>query len=306
MSALVIGAGSIGSFIQFLIQEVESSELLTRDYSFQLLNTMALRVTGSIDGTLPVKCTSWDTLPPISPETSIFVCTKAHEVESILNALKRRITKQNAIFLCQNGIGIYEMGRNILPHNPVFRLHCWMGIQRKDLRHIHVTGLQKFDLAGNQFHQQFMEHWQQILTGRGIETTLNFNPVLAEWQKALSNIAVNGVCTIANARNGEILDHSELGDVAYDLIEEAINIALLESIELTEDDKLAVFRSLDKTRESINATLADLKAGRHPELEFFNGAVVKAARKHDKKAPVNETILNMVNYIEKTKQRLES
>jgi 2-dehydropantoate 2-reductase len=198
------------------------------------------------------------------------------------------------------------MARQELPKNPLLRLACWMGVQRLDLNHIDISGIYKFDIAAEPQYEAALNACADILSGSGIPTTRSTDPLYNEWQKALWNITVNGLCSILNTRNGAILDHPEILDTAKLLVAETVNIAALEGVHLTEEDQHVVFASLEKTRTNLNATLQDLKAGRHPELEFLNGAVVQTAGKHGQKAPLNETIINLVTYIEKTNRLREA
>ena len=57
--ALVIGAGSMGLFLQYLIQESEDSLLLARDGSNRELSEKSLKLTGAIEGELEVASVTW-------------------------------------------------------------------------------------------------------------------------------------------------------------------------------------------------------------------------------------------------------
>lgn len=304
--ACVIGAGSIGLFLQYLLQKSVPATLLGRQKSVSALSEKRLAISGAVASECQVNTAVLDESTSFTEFSTIFIATKAHEVNAILEQLKRRIKPATAIVLCQNGIGLFDAAEKVLGEVPVFRLSCWMGIQRKDLNHIHVAGIHKFDLSGLPQYADVLRNWQEILIDAGVTTTISCNPVYSEWQKALWNITVNGLCSIANRNNGAILEYPELRCAAELILSEAVKVAALEGIELTEQDQQAVFLSLEKTAGNINATLQDLRAGRHPELEYFNGAVTRIAQKHDQIAPLNETIWNLVSFLEKTQQLKES
>ncbi|MBX9879162.1 MAG: ketopantoate reductase family protein [Candidatus Obscuribacterales bacterium] len=302
---LVIGAGSMGLILQYLIQESEESHLLARDSSCAALLDKPLEVTGAVEGSLNIQCYSWSKFPQLSDDAAIFVATKAHEIPVVLQNLAPHIKSSNKIVLMQNGLGIYEMAKQILPDNSLFRLLCYIGVRKVSPCHIHVAGIHKYEFAGEQVHADFLNKWQKVLLDKGIDTTVNFNPLKSEWQKALWNLSINGLCSIVDEPNGAIADSPELNNLARQVVLEAVEIAQLEGIHLTTEHLEDVFKSLERTRENINATLQDLRAGRHPELEFLNGAVAKIAAKHGRRAPLNEAIFNLVTFLEKAEKRKE-
>jgi 2-dehydropantoate 2-reductase len=300
-SFYVVGAGGIGLLLQYLLQKNNDCRLVTTQRSFERLSDAPLKVSGSREDMVDVPCLRWTDVTRLDPNACVLLTVKSHQVLSVLDTLKPLLAETNIVALCQNGIGIYDLARQALPKNPILRLSCWMGVRRVDLNHIDVAGVYKFDLGGEPRNEACLRAVGEILSATGIPLTVSTDPRKSEWQKALWNIAVNGLCSLLNGPNGIILDNPEVLDCAKLLVTEAVEVAALDGIHLSEEDQLAVFASLEKTRANINATLQDLRAGRHPELEFLNGAVVETATRHDQKAPVNETIMNLVTYIEKTK-----
>lgn len=301
--AYVIGAGSIGLYIQYILQKQLNCVLLARQHTYQKLKSSPLTLTGAVEDSILVNCVPIDDVNKFSSNAPIFIVTKSHEALPLVNLISHKLSPNNPLILCQNGIGIYEEAQNLKLPNPIFRLSCWMGIQRLDFDRIHIAGTFKFDLASESYHLDIAKYWQQALEKSGIQTSISDSPQKSEWQKALWNIAVNGICSIMNMQNGIILDSLELKHIAQNLISESIYIASLDGVILTEDDAQGVFQSLEKTRHNVNATLQDLRAGRKTEVDFLNGAVVKTALRHNKTAPFNEVILSMISYLEKSGQR---
>ena len=305
LTGLVIGAGSMGLFLQYLLQKSENIHLLARDSSCAALAKENLLITGVLEGVLSVHCHSWTNMPALDPQAPIFVATKAHELSLVLNDLAPHISNTNPIILMQNGLGVFDQAKQNLPENPILRLLCYIGVRKVSPTHIHVAGIHKYDLAGEPSQSQFLETWQKILQAKGVETSVSHDPRASEWQKALWNLSINGLCSIVDEPNGAVADSAELNQIARSVVLEAVEIARLEGIHLTTGHIEDVFKSLARTRANINATLQDLRAGRHPELEFLNGAVVKIAERHGAKAPLNEAIFNLVTYLEKAGKRKE-
>lgn len=301
MRVYVVGAGGVGLFIQYRLQPHLETLLIARDASRTALSRSPLRVTGIVEGEMKLHCIGWDEMERLQQPATVFVAVKAHEVTEVLNRLNAILAAGSNVLLCQNGIGIYEIGQKLCPEHHIYRLSCWIGVRRVDSTHIHVAGLHKFELAAQSALESTLSYWAETLQRAGIPTTFSTNPIQSEWEKALWNITVNGLCSIVNAHNGAILDHPELREIAENILEETVAVARNEGIMLDASSKAAVFGSLEKTKGNINATLQDLRAGRHPELEFFNGAVVAAATRQHIKAPLNLMILRLVDYLDREK-----
>ncbi len=310
MQIFVLGAGSLGLFTQYHFQKNGlPSTLLGRKETKEHFKQNKLSVSGLIEDTIEIDC---DTLEDLSAEkitddTVIFILCKANQVESVMTSLNERLGAKCActLVLCQNGIGVFDLAcaNSAATAFRLVRLHYWLGTERKSIDEVKIAGIYKFDLSAEPENKEQLEKVQSILSVTGITIETGFDPHLSEWKKALWNIAVNGLCSIADKPNGAILDNAELFAISKTLVQEACEVAKLGGIELDKGDVDQVFRSLSQTRANTNATLQDLRAGRPCEIDYFNGAVVKYARSHGQKAPFNETISNLVLYLEKSQAR---
>ncbi len=61
----MVGSGGIALFLQYLLQESTGSQLVLRERSLARLQGQDLRVTGSLEGTLPLRTHPWDALPAL-------------------------------------------------------------------------------------------------------------------------------------------------------------------------------------------------------------------------------------------------
>jgi 2-dehydropantoate 2-reductase len=299
-TAVVVGAGAVGLFLQFLLQGAAGSSLLAKRASWERFQTSPLRITGALEATQYVRCHTWESLPRLDPLATVFIATRPKEVAGVLQALRLKLGKHATVVLCQDGIGVFTAANEILPKTRLVRLACWSLVERWELDHLHVTVLDRLELAGDPGDRPLLEHWRKVLSRPGVQTTVAFEPIVLEWKTALRGIASEALCALAHARNGALLDTPELESIASDLLNETAEIAALEGVHLTARDRAAAFQALDGSRAAAPAACADLRAGRHPELELFNGAVIRAARKHGRRALLNEAVLNLLEYLEKT------
>ncbi|HKC25332.1 MAG TPA: 2-dehydropantoate 2-reductase [Thermoanaerobaculia bacterium] len=297
--ALVVGASAIGLLLQYLLQASARSTLVARQESWERLQAQPLRITGELEATQYVRCRTWETLGELDPLVTVFVATRAREVPAVLTTLKPRLAKHATVVLCQDGIGVFRAANEVLPKTRLVRLASWLAAERWEPDHLHVAGLGRLDLAGDPGDGALLAHWRDMLSHTGLQTTVAYDPHALEWRKGLVAIASHALSALTEAKNGALLDSAELRSVVAELVEEAAAAAKTEGVRLSAHDRAAVFQSLEASRGCVSEALLDLRAGRRPELDFSNGAVVEAARRHGEKAPVNEAVLALVEFLDK-------
>lgn len=299
----IFGAGGIGLLLTYLIGKKNKITLIARESTRTVFETNQLSISGALEDSIPCTCKTIGEVTSFENGDYVFLTTKANDTFDLVKKISAKFENGANLVLCQNGIGIYEEACKRYPKVNFLRLNCWMGARRTSLDKVLLAGTFKFDLSAHKGLESELRAIEAVLKETGIRVDSGFDPVLSEWQKALWNIAVNGLCSIVDSKNGAILDYQELKGISESLLSETKEVANSGGIEITDNDIRSVFDSLEKTRSNINATLQDLRAGKPHEIDYLNGAVVRCAKKFDQKAPLNETIVNLVNYLEKSEAR---
>jgi 2-dehydropantoate 2-reductase len=297
-SVYVIGTGGIGLLLQFLLQEHCGSTLVARGAALEALDGHSLEVTGALTGSLQPKTLAWDDLPRVGPDDTVFLATGARGLAATLEVLRARMDPRATVILCQNGIGIHEQAETLLGCGRLLRMHCWLGASKRAVTHIDVLGIYKVDLSGSSDQKPLLERWQQVFEDASVHATLGHDVPHAEWTKALWTIALHGICAVTDAPIGAVQQSADMERLARMLMDEAVEVAALDGIHLARDDVDDVIRWIASAPDLINATSRDLAAGRPHDLDVFNGAVVASAARHGRKAPANEVVLRLVNYLQ--------
>lgn len=302
----VLGAGAVGLWLQWRLQSQGGCTLLARGAILARLREDALTVvdaTGAVLDRPRLTLADVETVV-LSPGATVLVATKADDVEAALDTLWGRLPLDATVVLCQNGIGVVDAAAAQYGAWAYGRAGCWMGARREDAGTLVVAGVHRVDLAGQAEARPALEALGHRLRAAGVAVDdLGEDIARAEWRKALWNVAVNALCAVADGPNGLLLDHPPLRRVAESLLDEALEAAARDGVTLTDDDRAAVWRSLETTRRNVNATLQDLRAGRRPELAWLNGAVARAARRQGWRARANEALLDLVEHLHATGAR---
>ncbi len=120
------------------------------------------------------------------------------------------------------------------------------------------------------------------------------------WAKTLYNCALNPLGAIMDVPYGALADPHSWG-VIEGVVEEAHAVCRAEGVSLpweTAADYLAYLHDvqLPATAGHHSSMLQDIRKGKRSEIDFLNGAVVRLARAHGLRTPVNATLSALVGF----------
>lgn len=208
--------------------------------------------------------------------SSYWLCVKAADIVGAIGALPA--TSREPVVLAGNGLGVFEEVRKLLPPaRPLIRLVCNFGAALQPDGSVRLAGALAAVCASLEDHAAARDQIAELMSRFPAAVETSSNPLAAEWGKALVNVPVNSLCTLADAPNGAILDRPELREQAIELMKEVRLAASASGIELGEDYG-QVLEGIRAHASNINSTLSDIRAGRPTETEFILGRVVEKAR----------------------------
>ncbi len=142
---------------------------------------------------------------------------------------------------------------------------------------------------------------------RSIETLLvdaGFNCVATPdiatdiWEKVAFNGALNALGAITRRANGG-LDNAEGRAIAEAVVDEAVAVAGALGVPVKHARILTkIDGALTQHRLHKGSMLQDVLAGRLTEIDFINGAIVRAAEQAKLPAPVNRTLVHLMKLVE--------
>ena len=82
-------------------------------------------------------------------------------------------------------------------------------------------------------------------------------------------------------------------------VKEAINVARMKKINLSEKDYIALtYEVAKKTSKNKNSMLQDILNGKTTEIDFLNGRIVKYANKLGIEVPINKVLTSLIKGLE--------
>ncbi len=299
----VLGTGSVGIFLASRLSRVAKVTLLARagggDASAK--ESSVFRTEGLESSSYPIPLREWDEgsgSGTFDPDDTFVIACKAFDLDHLLRELRPRIHSGSRIVLIQNGIGILDQARRILPAASLGRLICWFGVRRTSPRVVEWAGDGAMDWAAED--PSFQSEFGQMLRLAGFQPREGATAQQAEWGKALMNVTLNALCAVVDAPNGRILEDAGLRRAAEILLEEALAVARTQTVALDEiSARSQVWDGIQSVAKNTNSTSQDLKAGRPTEIPWLNGAMVRLGKASGVPTPAHELIVGMMAVLEK-------
>jgi 2-dehydropantoate 2-reductase len=218
---------------------------------------------------------------------ALIVCVREHQLASVSDKLKEFPITLPLLF-AQNGLGILDAAIGARIENPdrLIRMLCRFGVMRESASTTRLSGPYGVTLTPR---NSSAEKLGALLSKANFDVAWAASVQEAEWQKAILNIFVNPVCTLAGTPNRGILEDSALRASAMALVDEAIMVARSDGIDLSEWTEQRLSEAVQPFRENINSLLVGLREGLPSDMNMLLGEVERRAEKHRIAVPrINE------------------
>jgi 2-dehydropantoate 2-reductase len=285
----ILGSGSLACFL--------GAALADEGVAVRLLSTN--RPAGpmhiSVEGGVRPLAFTFAVEPPSSRalegDEVLILASKASVCRSQLEQLSRADSPPETWVAC-NGLGLLEGLPVARYERGLTRLLCGFGVREAG------PGLYQFSGAGAAEYSEarassFAPILTQALTSLNISVTRSPNFHQSEWKKIAWNASMNGILALEGLRNGALVNRPALLARFDALLMETITVARLEGVELDAQGTLRaeILESIQKTAGNLNSMAMDLRRNRPTEVQWINGAVVRAAARHGIRTPENERLL---------------
>lgn len=306
-SVYIVGAGAIGLYLGAHLSSIANVTLVAREPRASQLETDGFTLAGADTGhyRLPIQRVNSTLVLP--PDALVLLAVKATDLEKLVGPLSHILHPGQAVGLLQNGLGVHKFVSTYLPHCRLVRITCWVGVNLHTPREAVVAGAPLFELGVDHPNCKDIEdNFLKLFNLANLRARVSGTVAEVEWRKALLNLAVSGICSLVDERNGAILESPELRELVEQILEEALPVAHAEGVVLGADDIERVFTALHNTRHNWNALLQDLRRGLDTEMPFLNAAVERFAKRHKLDAPVNGAIARLIAHVARRQSRTES
>jgi len=331
---LIYGAGAIGSFLGYLLSEVEvgkvqeereeekerevpiveSVALLGRRGHIQRIRDRGLEVSLA-EGQSPLSIRFRHCFSDLNelgrseftPDI-VVVCVKTHSLPNVVKEIQESgllegKLKDADFVLLMNGMGNRE--RFDLSETSVFEGITSVGVVFSEDGKIELKGRGNtvFEAGIGDDLKRFIEARFEE-KGFLVEFAEDFKA--QQWMKLFANAVINPITALTREKNGIVLSEHLTG-VVENIVRECVAVAGKEGLHFDEEAVLEFVRTVaEKTANNTSSMFQDVLRGRRTEIDSINGFVLDRAKRHGMEAPANETLRGLVKAVENVGQRSKS
>jgi 2-dehydropantoate 2-reductase len=316
MRIAVLGAGAVGGTLAALLARAgHSVEVTARGENLDAIRSGGLHLDGGWgEYTARVAAGPALTTPP---ELAI-LATKAQDAAGALSG-SAAVLEAVPLLVVQNGLGGLRVAHETLPDSPVLGGLALFAASYVGPGHITVTGGNPMIVgAGPGTDAALLERIADVLRpALPIEVTPDIEG--AQWTKLLIN-HINALPAITGMSVQEVVADDRLRRLMAASMRETVRIARRIGARFAEVQGVSggilnligaaplwlaeqFPRLLSRRMGDVpnpGSTLQSIRRGRLTEIDFLNGAVVRAAAEHGLEAPVNAAIVALVHEVERS------
>jgi 2-dehydropantoate 2-reductase len=304
MKICILGAGALGCSIGGTLAESGADVWLVNRSQAHVnaMNTAGLRMRDG-EGERSVKvraATSCQGLPPVD---LVIVLVKSFDTRAVIESAADVIGDHTVVLSLQNGMGHEDILAEVVGRSKVLAGKTYVGGVMLAPGHI---------IAGTRGKDSFIGELDGTITPRvqaiaetfnraGLHTVVSANIMGTMWDKLLVNVATGALSGITGLTYGDLYAVPEVKATALAAVDEAIAVARAAGAQLS---FASAEQAWDKAAEGLPpefkaSMLQSLEKGSLTEIDFINGAVVRAGKKHGLPTPVNESLVACIKGIER-------
>lgn len=294
---LVVGAGAMGSFFGGLLSARHDVTLIGRKEHVEAIRRYGLRITGKTSRIARPRTAT--RVPRGASPDLVLVATKAFDTAGATKEIAP-IRSDPAVLSLQNGLDngdvIAKSVRRVFvgttSHGVTF-------LGPGEIRHAGVgeTVIGPWTNVGD----KDLVRLRAVLEDAGIPTRIASDVRTELWAKAVINASINPLAALAGVPNGRLLKDPRLARTFEAVCLEAARVAKAEGAAIDPADMMhRTVLVARRTATNRCSMLQDLDRGRRTEIDAITGAIVRAARRQDLSAPLNEALYALVRARERS------
>jgi 2-dehydropantoate 2-reductase len=287
----VIGGGAVGAFYGARLSAAGHGVYMSCGSNYPVVEKRGFRILSagresrfSPDLVLPAGG------PVVLPERPDFVlvATKATANERVADCLPGWFEAPPVVCLFQNGIDIEAPFLSRLPGRSVISVVPYIAVTQTAPGEIHHYALGDVAIgavpaAGAQGE---VARLAQALGSSGIRCTVAPDIRAVRWQKAVWNVAFNGVSALTGGLGlRSLLRHPKSRELIRQLIAEASRVAGADGYPMPPDYAEFLLQRTSAMPDYVPSTALDLARGKEMEMDALFGSMLRIARRDDVQTP---------------------
>ena len=286
----IIGAGSVGSALMYEMysRDPENVYLLATGERAERLRTKGISVNNEVFN------------PTVYSDPSqnihidlLILAAKTYSMDSVIEDIRPLIDKDTILLPIENGITTSTRLEKEFPENRVFYGVVLRTDAHRMSRRVYYRTLGEMQIgyAENYDPKPEVTEAYERLKELGINVKVYEDMRRAKWRKWMLNTGASQTAVEVQAECGFFGQVEEVRALMKMLMDEILEIAWAEGVNLTEEDRDEIIEILvNFPPDKKMSMLQDYEAGRPIEIDEYAGEVVRLGKKHGIPTPANEIL----------------
>ncbi|HKR43284.1 MAG TPA: 2-dehydropantoate 2-reductase [Paraburkholderia sp.] len=294
MQFAVLGAGAVGCYYGgMLARHGHDVVFIGRHSHVAAMNQDGLRIQSqTFDVRVPVRAAT--KIEASSGADVVFVCVKSTDTAEVARTLGQVLAPGAIVVSLQNGVDNAALLRAAIAQ-PVICAAVYVASEMAGPGHLLHHG--RGDLAIEA--SPHSEALAKVLRAAKIPTQIAADVHATLWQKLILNCAYNAVSAIVQLPLGAMSHRDALRETMREVVAECLAVAAAEGVHF-EHDATRLVEQIEATipASQYSSTAQDLARGKHSEIDFLNGAIVRRGMIAGIATPANRTLHTLVKVLE--------
>jgi 2-dehydropantoate 2-reductase len=303
MNITIIGAGGMGClFAGLLSQAGHRVWLIVRDADrARMLDRRGVWISG-ISGEFrsPVRATTDPR--DAAPADLVLIAVKCYDTAGAAAAVQPLVSPATTVLTLQNGLGNLELLQQALGPDRVIAGVTSQAATLIAPGQVHHAGRGPTIIGEpNGDLSERLAAVSTALSEANLQAELTTQLPSVLWTKLAVNAGINPVATLAQVRNGGIMESASLRQVLRAAVTEVEQVAAAKGIKLAQPDIVQHAEEIcQRTANNLNSMLQDFYRQRRTEVDAINGAVVREGAAAGVPTPTNQALLGLIHGLEET------
>ena len=286
----ILGAGSVGSALMY--------EMYQRDPDNVYLLATGERAERLSEKGISVNNVIFNPKVYSDPAQGIHIdllilAAKTYSMDSVIKDIRPLIDKDTILLPIENGITTSALLESEFPENRVFYGVVLRTDAHRMSRRVYYTTLGEMQIgyADNRIPKPEVNEAYERLKELGINVKVYEDMRRAKWRKWMLNTGASQTAVEVQAECGFFGQVEEVRALMKMLMDEILELAWAEGVNLTEKDRDDIIEILiNFPPDKKMSMLQDYEAGRPIEIDEYAGEVIRLGRKHGIPTPANEIL----------------
>ena len=286
----ILGAGSVGSALMY--------EMYQRDPDNVYLLATGERAERLSEKGISVNNVIFNPKVYSDPAQGIHIdllilAAKTYSMDSVIKDIRPLIDKDTILLPIENGITTSALLESEFPENRVFYGVVLRTDAHRMSRRVYYTTLGEMQIgyADNRIPKPEVNEAYERLKELGINVKVYEDMRRDKWSKWMLNTGASQTAVEVQAECGFFGQVEEVRALMKMLMDEILELAWAEGVNLTEKDRDDIIEILiNFPPDKKMSMLQDYEAGRPIEIDEYAGEVIRLGRKHGIPTPANEIL----------------